>query len=37
MIASISKAFVFPGPAAPPNSRYFAGDAWNCCCFSNGS
>src|SRR6266849_5823744 len=31
-----SNALVFPGPAAPPNSRYFAFDSWNSRCRGNG-
>src|SRR5713226_6140557 len=35
-MASHSNALVFPGPAAPPNSRYFALDSWNSRCRGNG-
>src|SRR5712692_1894451 len=35
-MASHSNALVFPGPAAPPNSRYFAFDSWNSRCRGNG-
>src|SRR5580700_3755104 len=35
-MASYSSAFVFPGPAAPPNRRYLASDLWNSLWRSNG-